>query len=427
MSKATTQQPPIEIHKAELLPERDLETVINSTLVKHNITDAVIAGLKDKYKDVKLKDINDKESYLECVSASKEIRKVEIIIEKVCKVGREDAVREQKLWLAEEKKRLNSTGEFKNPIDADIKKFDDNLAEQEAAEKRKQEEQFMSRQTTLLKMEAVYSGNSFTLGNVSYEINNIKEADEEIWNDVILAKYKKEFEKVEAVRADEEKKKQEAADELARQQELFAEQKLAFERQQKELADQQKLLDEQKKKQDDEIRETQQRKDNEVREAKATQDRNRIQQLQSLGLHFTVQGNAYVYEDVNVDVMTELNLFDEAQWNKLIEEITPIIDERKLAALRKEQARIEKEKQDAIDLAIQQEKDRVAEEKRLDEVKRQQEEQLRLEELAKASDKDKWASFLSLHNAITLPEFKSAIYKSKLQQYKEKMEEVNAL
>lgn len=400
-----------EVHKAEILPERDLDSEISQTLVKANVTDAIIGELKEKFGGLKLKSIDDKESYLEICEARKQTRKIGIIAEKICEAGRKDAVAIQKKWLSKEKEVLGKINEVQDPLDQEIKKFEDNVAEQEAAEIKRQEEQFMSRQTTLLKMEAKFADGSFTLGAVSYELNNIKEADEEIWNDVILNKFKKEFEKVEAVRAEEEKRKQEASAELLRQQEELRKQQEAFSEQQRLMAEQQKQLDEQKRLQEEAIRKEQQKKEEEAQKVRSELQFKRLSEL----LPFNPSGS-----DVNMSSLWSLS---EDEFSKILSSKKDEFEKKTKEAEEEKQRQIEEAKQ----LAIQQEKERQEEAKRLESIRLQQEQEKQAEETAKASDKDKWAAFISLLNAVTLPEFKSTIYKGKLQQFKEKMEEVNEL
>lgn len=400
-----------EVHKAELLPERDLDSEISQTLVRANVTDAVIAELKNKYGGMKLKSIDDKEGYLDIVEARKQTRKIGIMAEKICKAGREDAVAIQKKWLGKEKEVLGNINEVQEPLDVEIKKFEDNVAEQEAAERKRQEEQFMSRQTTLLKMEAKFSDGSFTLGNVSYELNNIKEADEEIWNDVILNKFKKEFEKVETARAEEEKKKQESADELARQQEELRKQQEQFEEQKRQMAEQQRLLDEQKRQQEDAIRQEQQRKDKDESDRKSALQTQRFNEL----FPFNPTG-------ADVEMMSLWSLSDE--------DYDKILSDKKIEFEKKQKEADELKLQqikEAEQRAIQNEKDRQAEQARLDEIKRQQEQQKQAEESAAASEKEKWSSFLSLLNAVSLPDFKSGKYRAKLNIAKEKLSEISEL
>jgi hypothetical protein len=53
----------IEVLTPEVISELSLEKVIDNTLVKHNVTEVVINQLKEKYGELRLRDINDKESY----------------------------------------------------------------------------------------------------------------------------------------------------------------------------------------------------------------------------------------------------------------------------------------------------------------------------------------------------------------------------
>lgn len=181
----------------EVIEELPLEQVIEKTLVKNNVTDQVIKALKKQYGGMKLKALDDKQGYLEIKEARNNVRKVGILTEKLCKAGRDDANKIRGMWIDKEKDVLAKIAEVQDPLDAEMKKFEDEEARIKELEIQRQEEQFMQRQTTLLKMEAVYGNNCLVLGSVSYEIQNIKEADEEIWTDTILPKYQREFAKVE--------------------------------------------------------------------------------------------------------------------------------------------------------------------------------------------------------------------------------------
>lgn len=309
-----------EVLTPDVIEEVPLEKQIENSLVKHNVTDKVINALKKQYSGMKLKALDDKQSFLEIKEARNAVRKIGILAEKCCKVGREDAVKIQKLWLAKEKEVLAKIDEVQAPLDAEIKKYEDERDRLEQLEIQRKEEQFMKRQTTLLKMEAIYSGNSFTLGNVSYELENIKEADEEIWTDTILPKYQKEFAKVEEEKAKLEQQKKETEEKLRLEQEELLHQQNELKKAQEEIKKQQEELQKQKK-----------------------------------------------------------------------------------------------------------ERERIEEEQRQAQLKIQQEEQKKLEELAKASDKEKWQVLLTSLASIQFPEFKSGIYKGKLSIVKEKFEEIKEL
>ena len=114
-----------------------LDEKMEQELVKHNVTDAVIATLKSKYGDLKLRDLNDKENYLIIKSAAKEVAKVRNAVVKACKEGRDEALKIQKAWIAKEKEVLAKVAEVENPLDAQIAAFDNHAKELELQEKKK--------------------------------------------------------------------------------------------------------------------------------------------------------------------------------------------------------------------------------------------------------------------------------------------------
>ena len=404
-----------EVLTPDVIEEVPLEKQIENSLVKNNVTDKVINALKKQYGGMKLKALDDKKGYLEIKEARNAVRKVGILAEKCCKLGREDAVKIQKLWLAKEKEVLDKIGEVQNPLDAEMKKFEDEKERLDQLEIQRKEEQFMKRQTTLLKMEAVYSGNSFTLGSVSYELDNIKEADEEIWNDTILPKYQREFAKVEAEKAEIEKQKKEAEDKLRAEQEQLRVQQEELNKQREEMRLQQEALNKEKEKAIQEMKDKQ-----------AAQNKNRMNQIMAMGMVYKFDDKAFSIYDVFVAEL-EITTLTDVEWDELIKKITPVISERKQDAENKRLAEIELEKQQAMELAATKERERIEEEQIQAEIKRQIEEQKKLEEAAKASDKDKWIALVGSINSILIPEFKSSVYKGKLAVLKEKFEEINSL
>lgn len=418
----------IEVEAEEMLPEVPLEKVIDETLVKANVTKQVLAALKEKYGNLKLKSLDDKETYLELVSARKEVRKVGIITEKICLKGREDANKIQKLWISKEKEVSKEILEVQNPIDAEIKKFEDEVDRKEQEESKKKEAEYMNRQALILKYGAKYNNGSLELNHISYEISLIKEADEEQWNDTILPKYKKVYEEIEAVRVEEENKRKIELENQRKEKEYFELQQKKFKEQQEAFAKQQKELQEQKDAHEKEQRLEQQRKYEEEKKKQQSIIDTRMNQLKGLGMDYSFTYNAMIFEDVNIDVQTELGIFNEEEWNNLIHRITPVIEERKTASNEKLSAKLEKEKKEAIELAAQQEREKIAEQQRQDELKKQQEAQRKQQELEASKDKVQWEHFLILLNTVSLPSsLKSSIYKSKLSIAKEKIEEIKNL
>lgn len=398
--------------------EIPLEQVINTALVKANVTDAVIASLKEKYGGMKLKSLEDKESYLDIKEARKEVRKIGILTEKLCKKGREDAIAIQKKWLAKEREILGKIDEVETPLNKEIERFDNEVERKELAEAKLIEETSINRQSALSKMGAIYDSGSFVLNHISYEIELIKQADNDMWNDTILPKYKKEFEANEAAKVEEENKRKVEMEAAKKQREEFEQQQMQFRIQQEEFAQQQREL--QKMKDDAEREKKLEQENKEAEERRKAIELLNIRAGQLLQMGFTANHDSYYMEDVRVISIGQIIGMAETNWAAMIMEMKPIAEMQKNLKEAFWQSEIEEQ-------AIQKERDRVAEENRQLELKKQQDEQRKQEELVKAGDKAQWQHFVSQLNAIQFPALKSGMYRSKLAQAKEKIEEINNL
>jgi hypothetical protein len=93
---------------------------IVTALAKENVTEALLARFKANYLPLKIKDINDKVGYEAVKLARKECKDTRVATVKICKKGREDAIKIQKAWIAKE-----------NEITSQIKPVEDHLSQQE--------------------------------------------------------------------------------------------------------------------------------------------------------------------------------------------------------------------------------------------------------------------------------------------------------
>lgn len=395
-----------EIQDVQVL---SLEKVIQSKLVQNNVTDQVLAALKKKYGGMQLKSLQDKESYLEIKDAAKECAKVRTLTVKLCKEGRERAVAEQKEWIKKEKEIVGKVSEVESVLDAEISKFDAEVDRLATEEKNRQEDAYINRQATLTKMGAVYSDGSFSLGEASFEAALIKGAGNDEWDGIILPKFNAEYEQIEQVKIAEEKKKEEEAAEFKRKQDDFLQKQKDLEAREAEMIRQQ------------------QEATNKANEARKAVIKGRCVQLESLGMTYNFQHNAYVFFDINVDNNTEISLLNDDEWNALIEKITPIIIERKEGLEVAERAKIATKIEAAKQEAVKKEQERIAEEARQNELKRQQDEARKIEALSQASDKVKYADLIQKIGSIALPEMRSGQYRGKVAIIREKIEEIISL
>jgi hypothetical protein len=389
MSKDATQN-------AEVI-ELSLEKVIETKLVQSNVTDAVLNALKEKYGGMKLKAIDDKESYLEIKAAARECGKVRTLAVKICKEGREEAVKTQKLWIAKEKEVVGRVAEVEDALDAEIERFDKEVERLENEEKERQEAAYINRQALLTKMGATYADGSFVLGSASFEAALIKGSPKDVWEETVLPKFQAEYEKIELVRIEEEKKKQEAEAELKRQQE-------ELQRQQAELKAQQEEMQRQ--------RDEAARIENEKRHQEQLAEQKRVSELQSKRLSLLLPFNP---SGSDVDMATLWSL-EEDKFNEILESKKKSFEKQQLEQQRlaeeKRLADIEFAKQEAI----KKEQQRIAEE-----------EEKRQAELEAASDKTKWAEFLKEVGNISFFDMKSSQYKTKMNAARAKITEILGL
>lgn len=414
-SKPVVSKEVMEVNAEEMLPEVPLEKVINDALVKSNVTDQVIAALKEKYGSLRLKDINDKESYLEVKEARKEVRKVGIVTEKLCKKGREDAVAIQRKWLEKENEILKKIAEIEDPLNAEIERFDNEVERKEIEENKRKEGIYINRQSTLSKLGATYDNGSFVLNNISYEVDLIKNADEEMWTEIILPKYRKVFEEIEAVKVEEENKRKAELAEEKRKRAEFDQQQKKFKEEQELFAKQQQELQEQKDAIAREQRLEQDRKELEDKNKKQVIVDARIFKLKDLGFGYNGV-SAYVFGDMQVFVDTQIRMLNEEDWNILIESITPRVQELLRESYEKIQEENKKREQELVNKALADQK-----------LKEQQVHLRKEEELTQANDRTKWLSFIAELKMLVHSEMKSPMYKSKQAKAKEKIDEILSL
>ena len=452
----TKQNPAPELSKVEVIKELAPEKVIEQTLTKNNVTNRVIAALKEKYGkgDLVLRTLDDTENYLIICEAKKSVRKIGIITEKICKEGRSEAIKIQKMWLDKQAEILGKIAEVQDPLDAEIKKYEDEQSRLEQVEEERKDEQFNIRQAQLIKMGSVSANGCMNINDLSIENSSIREADDETYNETILPLFKMHYEKNEAKRVEEEKQKQKEKEELEKQQN-------ELKQQQQQMKEQQELLDKQKR----EFEEQQQ-------QLKNQKIANRKMQLEVIGMSFSFKDDVYVFDDVKISNHGELCVLDDAEWEILLQATKPLIETRKKQAAIKEERKNIRSVQlselgmtftgnaykfddiniPATDITGMEDvnwneliatttpmiadRKQKSEEKKQQEWQKQQDEEKEKqkrqqeEENAKASDKEKWANFIALLNQFAIgnmPEFKSSIYKNKRQITKEKLEEILSL
>ena len=377
--------------------EISLEKTIETKLIQSNVTEQVLSALKSSYGGMTLKALDDKESYLELKAASKECAKVRTLTVKICKEGREEAVKTQKLWIAKEKEVVGQIAEVENALDAEIQKYDDNIERLANEEKQRQESAYINRQATLTKMGATYVDGCFVLGDASFEANLVKESSEDVWTEGIVPKFNEEYQKIEAVRIAEETAKREAEEKVRAEAEKLRQEQEAFRLQQEEFNRKQLEAE-------NAAKEKQRQEEIEKERQQSSLQKQRFETL----FPFNPTG-----ADVN---MATLWALAETDFNEILAKKKDEFEKNKAEQLRideeKKQAEIEAAKQEAI----KKEQARVAEE----EAKRQA-------AIESANDKTKWDDFRQQVSNIEIYDMRSGQYRTKMQSAKEKIQQILAL
>lgn len=221
----------METQSVQLI-ELSLDQAIETKLVQGNVTQQIIAELNEKYGGLKLKALDDKEGYLEIKAAAKDCAKIRTLAVKLCKEGRDEALKTQKAWVAKEKEVVGQVALVEDALDAEVSKFDAEVLRIQTEEKERKEEAYINRQAELNKMGATYLGGCFVLGEVSFEANLIKDSSDLIWTSSVLPAFEEEYWSRERVRIEQEKEKELATAELKRQQQELADQQDQFKQQQ---------------------------------------------------------------------------------------------------------------------------------------------------------------------------------------------------
>lgn len=442
--------------------ELQLEEQISQELVKQNVTQAVISGLKEKYAHLKISGIEDKETYLLVKEGRKECKAFRVLAKKICEKGREDAVAIQKAWVKKQKEVTDEIAAIEDPLEEQERGYEAAVAKEKEERKRRQEEQLIMRQQVLTGMGALYSDGSFHLGEVSFELSVVKESEPDIWEESILPKFKEEYEKVEAERIEQERVKREREAEMKRQQD-------ELERKQKELAQKEAAL---KAAQEEQARRQKEEEDEKLAEIMAAQKAKiniRIGQLQSLGLRPEMSEQHMYYTGYDCAVSTlDITGYSDAKWGEMIESMSVHVAKKKEEAEQKRLAEIEAQKdaerittlgKSRIGILKQYMVDKESEltveaagkmaemdweiirtgwqdvydKNKKEKWEKEQKEKLELEELRKqqelalSGDKVKWAEIIKQIDEITLYTMISVQYKKKLGIMREKLEEIKAL
>lgn len=98
-------------------------SVIETALVKANVTQQIISKLKTDYMSLKINGIEDKEGFKKMDAGRKEAKKLRCLAVNICEEGRENAVKVQRDWLAKQKEVVKDISEVEDYCEKECDKI----------------------------------------------------------------------------------------------------------------------------------------------------------------------------------------------------------------------------------------------------------------------------------------------------------------
>ena len=226
--------------------------VISQELEKANITPAIIAGLKERYMSVTINGIEDKAGYKLADEARKNCKTMRVMATKVCKAGREEAVKIQKDWIAKEKEVTGEIELVEAHLEAELKKVDDAKEAIRIEEERRQQEMIQNRVKQLMGNGCSFDGSVYSINGATISHTEVAMMQDSLFIP-FLETAKAKYKKLLAEKAEAERLQKEEEERQRKEREEFEAKKKVFEAEQARIA-----------------------KENEEREAKIKADQDRI-------------------------------------------------------------------------------------------------------------------------------------------------------
>lgn len=388
---------------------------INNELVKQNITEQVLAEMKENFMVLKIAGLDDKEGYKKVEEARKLCKNTRILATKICKNGREAAIAEQKAWIAKEKDVVARISEMEEYLESQTKVIDDEKAKIKAQKEAEEQERLQTRIANLNKCRMEFNGVEYRLGpELIITATEVKLMDDFTFAG-FYAKVEAEFNRLEAIRIEEEKKAKERAEELAAQEEKLKKEREEFEAKQAEFAKKEQEAKDKAEAEAKKIAEQQAEFERKAAEEKAALEaekkkevelrvKQRASIMHGLGMSFT--GDKFLFHDISVDLkLVEENSAEDFQ--KIIDDVTPRIVAKKEELQKAHEAEVERKAQEKLAA------DKAAEEKAIADKKAAEE-----KEAALKPDRDKILVLSAYVKACVFPELTTDAGKAKLEEIK---------
>jgi hypothetical protein len=383
-----------------------IETTIKAQLDSFVLPiEAKITELREKSKLLAIVDINDKKGYDEVVVFIRECRTLRTSTDKETAIIKRPMLDANK-WVEEKRKYvITSVSEVEDQAQALKDSIDAEKEKIKAEKKEKQEAVLRERTAVLNTMDVTFDGVNFVLGDVSFERAVIMDADEDIYQDKIFARYKKVFDENEVIRIENEKlEAQRLLDEKKKQDDLAAKQ-AEIDKKEKELESQKLQL----------------AKDKKAADKKLFSER--LAQLKDTRYN----GIAVLYQDKMIASEIELIEMDGDSFESLKEKHNKLVDENNAVAAQKAADELAESNRKAAEKAQQELLDKIAKENQEKADKEAADKLAAQEKAENESDKVKWDLYVKQLLEVNKPNLTGRHFSKKMGIAIEKLGEIKQL
>ena len=212
---------------------------IEQALMKENVTDKVIKELQ-QFKKLSIQGIDDKEGYKAANEARIQCKNVRVLAVKICKKGREEAIKIQKDWIAKENEVTAQISEVEDYLKAEQDRVDNEKEAIRLEIERKAAERIQNRVKALFDNGCTYDGVNYSIAETTINDIQLKAMDDNIFEpflDRVKVEHARELQmkelaeqerlaeiaRIEAAKKEEEARIKKEREELEAQQAKFRE------------------------------------------------------------------------------------------------------------------------------------------------------------------------------------------------------------
>lgn len=407
---------------------KPLTDIITTELGKYNITEQALLTMETEYKALTINGVSDREGYDLVNKARISCKNTRVLTTKLCKEGRDEAIKIQKSWINKEKEIVGRIEVVENELAAKQKIIDDIKEEEKRQRELKEQVILNERAAKLMRLGMTFEGDAYILEEIRISVTAIKNYDEFTFTNLV-AGVEKKFKEKEEIRLEQERQKEAETLELKRIAEENLARQEALRRQEEEMQARLKAIEEAEARQKAEAERIIKEKEaaeqaktvaQKEAERKALEELIKSRKSQLFQLGFSQQNDLLLFKSISVSDEV-IKSSDNDEWLATLNDLTTKSIEIKEQIEKDRLAEIERIKEEST----RRERERIEAEnaaklkKEAEAKEKLERERLLAEAEAKriadaAPDLNKLNNYLKVINSVPMPEFATDSYKEYL-------------